>query len=158
MSADPSPSTPVADAADRYFQEGLNCAQSVLRAVAEARGHTCPACIPAVALGMGGGIGHTGHTCGALTGAVLAAGLAVELRHPTVALPARKAEANRVASRLVEAFAAQFGSTDCATLRDQALSDPALKTSGLTFKAFKCTPCVRWAAAEVDRVLAASDD
>jgi len=143
-----------AEAADRYFQEGFNCAQSVLRAVAEARGQACPACIPAVALGMGGGIGHTGRACGALTGAVMAIGLAVD-RAVGGPIVARKAEAHRLAGQLVEAFASHFGSSDCAALLGFAWTAPGAvqRFERENLKAARCTVCVRWAAAEADRLL-----
>lgn len=147
----------VADLADRCFQQGHNCAQSVLRAVAETRGMACPRCIPAVALAMGGGIGHTGKACGALTGGVMAVGLAVD-RHVAGPIEARKAEANRLAGKFVTDFTARFGSPDCAALLGFSWSEPDApeRFARENAKAARCTPCVRWAAAEVDRLLAAA--
>jgi C_GCAxxG_C_C family probable redox protein len=144
-----------AEAADRYFQEGLNCAQAVLRAVAEARGLECPACIPAVALGMGGGIGHTGRACGALTGGVMAIGLAVDRKMAAAPITDRKGAACRLAGRLVEAFASHFGSSDCSALLGFAWTEPGAvrRFERENLKAARCTVCVRWAAAEADRLL-----
>ncbi|MCX5683363.1 MAG: C-GCAxxG-C-C family protein [Planctomycetota bacterium] len=145
----------VADAADRYFQEGVNCAQAVLRAVAEARGLVCSQCIPGIALGMGGGVGHTGHICGAATGGVMAIGLAVD--KVVSSEPAEKRQAAyRAAGRLVREFAAVFGSADCRDILGFDLSEPgALERARLeNIKPCKCTPCVRWAAEEADRLIA----
>ncbi len=149
-----------ADAADRYFQEGFNCAQAVLRAVAEARGLACPACIPAVALAMGGGIGHTGRACGALTGAVMAIGLAVDRRMAAAPITDRKGAAYRLAGRLVEAFASHFGSSDCAALLGFAWTEPGAvqRFERENLKAARCTVCVRWAADEAVRLVTTLGD
>ena len=147
--------SPVADAADRYFQEGLNCAQAVLRAVAEARGLSCPQCIPGVALAMGGGVGHTGHICGAATGGALAIGLAVD-RVTAGGMAEQKQAAYRVAGRLVREFAAVFGSADCRDILGFDWSEPGAldRARRENIKQAKCTPCVRWAAEEADRLIA----
>ena len=151
----PESSSPVADTADRYFQEGLNCAQAVLRAVAEARGLSCPQCIPGVALAMGGGVGHTGHLCGAATGGTLAIGLAVD-RATAGGMAEKKQAAYRVAGRLVREFAAVFGAADCRSILGFDWSEPGAleRARRENIKAAKCTPCVRWAAGEADRLIA----
>jgi len=145
----------VADAADRYFQEGLNCTQAVLRAIAEARGFACPQCIPAVALAMGGGVGHTGHICGAATGGVMAIGLAVD-KAITSGPAEKKQAAYRVAGRLVREFVAVFGSADCRDILGFDWSEPGAldRARRENIKSCKCTPCVRWAAEEADRLIA----
>jgi len=151
--AEPQPI--VADAADRYFQEGLNCTQAVLRAIAEARGFACPQCISGVALAMGGGVGLTGHVCGAATGGVMAIGLAVD-KALAGGLPEKKQAAYRAAGRLVREFAAAFGSADCRGILGFDWSEPdALERARReNSKSCKCTPCVRWAAEEADRLIA----
>ena len=144
----------VADLADRCFQQGHNCAQSVLRAVAETRGMACPRCIPAVALAMGGGIGHTGQACGALTGGVMAIGLACDrlLEGP---LAAKKARANQLAAAFVDGFVREFATPDCAAILGFSWRDPdALQRyTSEGAKAEKCTPAVRWAAAAARRLI-----
>lgn len=148
-------SSSVADAADRYFQEDLNCAQAVLRAIAEARGLACPQCIPGIALAMCGGVGHTGHICGAATGGVMAIGLAVDKATAGMSAERRQA-AYRAAGRLVREFAAVFGSADCRDIVGFDWSEPdALgRARRENIKSCKCTPCVRWAAEEADRLIA----
>jgi C_GCAxxG_C_C family probable redox protein len=145
----------VADLADRYFQEGCNCAQSVLLAVAEARGLECPRCIPGLALAMGGGIGHAGKTCGAITGAAMISGLAVERRMAGTPILDRKRRANAVVGPLVAAFEKQFASTECARILslDWSAPDAMDRFRREDLKALKCTPCVRWAAEEADRLV-----
>ena len=64
----------IGEAARARFRTDFNCAQSVLVSVLEAKGllfgHA-----PSVAVGFGGGIGHEGLVCGAVTGAVMALGI-----------------------------------------------------------------------------------
>jgi len=140
------------DRADRHFQQHYNCAQSVLWAVAETCGLECPACIPAVALAMGGGIGHTGRACGALTGAVMALGLAVD-RAVGGSISDRKDEANRLTDALVHRFADEFGSTDCVALLGFSWSEADAVERWYRQRRRKCDRYVRWAAAEAARVI-----
>ena len=150
----PDTAATVAETADRYFQEGHNCAQAVLRAVAEARGMACPACIPGVALAMGGGVGHTGHVCGALTGGVMVIGLATDRAAPGGPVEKKRA-AYHAAGEYVRAFAAEFGSADCRGILGFDWSEPDAMARALreNVKRHKCTPCVRWAAAEAERII-----
>jgi len=143
-----------ADRADAHFQEHYNCAQSVLWGVAETCDLACRACIPAVALAMGGGIGHTGRACGALTGAVMAVGLAVD-RAVGGSISDRRDEANRLAAALVHRFADEFGTTDCAAILGFSWEDPGAleRYYRQNAKDEKCLPCVRWAAAEAARTI-----
>jgi C_GCAxxG_C_C family probable redox protein len=60
--------------ASEYHREGFNCAESVLLALCQEMGIESPF-IPRIATGFGGGIGHTGGICGAVTGAVMALGI-----------------------------------------------------------------------------------
>ena len=57
------------------MHENYNCAQSVLTAFAEDLGMTKDQAL-AVSVGFGGGMGRTQETCGAVTGALMALGLA----------------------------------------------------------------------------------
>ena len=151
----PEPTSRIAAAADRYFQEGFNCAQAVLRTIAEARGMECPRCIPGIALAMGGGVGHTGGICGAASGGVLAIGLAAD-RAAGGDVIEKKGTANRVAGQFMRAFAAEFGAADCRDILGFDWSEPEAlaRFTRDNAKQAKCTPCVRWAAAEADRVVA----
>lgn len=146
----------VADHADRHFHEGYNCCQSTLLAVAEAHDVGCEGCIPAVAYGMGGGIGHTGRTCGAVTGAVMALGLAVD-RFTEGDRRAKKTRAYELGGAFLERFAERFGTSRCERLIGLNLSEPGSMERFLASGAFDetCTPCVRWAAREASRVIQA---
>ena len=57
-----------------FHNLGFNCCESVLLGASEFLGVTSEL-IPKIATGFGGGIGHTGRICGAVTGAVMALGI-----------------------------------------------------------------------------------
>jgi C_GCAxxG_C_C family probable redox protein len=63
-----------ADNAVSFFQNGCNCAQSVLCAYAPDFGLDRNVAL-SVAVGFGGGIGRTQGICGAVSGAIMALGL-----------------------------------------------------------------------------------
>jgi C_GCAxxG_C_C family probable redox protein len=56
------------------FQEGFSCSQAVFSPYAEAMGLDRDMALR-IAGGFGGGMGRTGQTCGAVTGALMAIGL-----------------------------------------------------------------------------------
>lgn len=58
-----------------YFARNYNCAQSVFAPLAEKLGFDVKTALK-LATPFGGGISHTGHICGALSGALMAIGLA----------------------------------------------------------------------------------
>ncbi len=143
----------LADRAEQRFRSGHNCAQSTLWTVAEAMGISCPECIPGVALAMGGGIGHTGQACGALTGGVMAIGLAVD-RFTEESQQGKKDRANGLAARFVDAFVEGFGTPDCAQVLGFSWREPDALERFRREDAMghKCAPCVRWAVAEAHRL------
>jgi len=61
--------------ANGYFNNGCNCAQSVLSALAEELGMDRNT-VMNIAFGFGGGMARTGETCGAVTAGIMAMGLA----------------------------------------------------------------------------------
>ncbi|MDI3507168.1 MAG: hypothetical protein PWQ69_1148 [Methanomicrobiaceae archaeon] len=63
-----------ADEAVSCFMRGYNCAQAVSSVFAGDAG-VPEEVILGIATGFGGGVGHTGGTCGAVSGAVIAIGL-----------------------------------------------------------------------------------
>jgi C_GCAxxG_C_C family probable redox protein len=67
--------------ASEYFAQGYNCAQSILLAVGQAM-DLGDDFTPRIAGGLGGGIGHEGELCGALTGGVLVIGLCYSSNNP----------------------------------------------------------------------------
>lgn len=64
-----------------YHRQGFNCAESVLLGLCDRLGIENPL-IPRIATGFGGGIGHTGDICGAITGAIMALGIRFGRENP----------------------------------------------------------------------------
>jgi len=64
----------VGQKAKENFKIGFNCAESVLKSLADEMSIEC-SCIPKIATGFGAGLGRHGEICGAITGAVMALGL-----------------------------------------------------------------------------------
>lgn len=101
-----------ADLAAAYFHQGYACSQSVLLAFAETFG-LAPETAARIASGFGAGIGRTGRTCGAVSGAVMALGLAYGSNIPDPA--AKEAVYARVRVFLAE-FQKLHESLDCNNL------------------------------------------
>jgi len=90
-----------------------NCAESVFMALNEALdGGLTPETAKRIATGLGGGLGATGGTCGALTGGVLAIGL-IAASDDAIA---RKKTIYPLAADLQDRFRERFGSSDCRDL------------------------------------------
>ena len=65
----------VKDIAEARFREGYSCSQSVFSALAQ-RWNIDPEVSLRIAAGFGGGIARSARTCGCVTGAIMAIGLA----------------------------------------------------------------------------------
>lgn len=72
----------VIDNAKQNFREGLNCAESVFKAVIDAGMIDLEPEMVRIATGFGGGMGLAGHNCGALVGALMAVSAAYGRRNP----------------------------------------------------------------------------
>ncbi|MFO8060833.1 MAG: C-GCAxxG-C-C family protein [Bacillota bacterium] len=90
---------------------GYNCAEAVLAALTGSRDHV------SCASGFGGGIGGSGQTCGAVTGALMGMGLVLGARDPET--PASYECFRSQVSRFLDSFEAEFGSTLCRELLDR---------------------------------------
>ncbi len=110
-----------ADEALRLFDEGFNCAQSVLASRAPALGIGRAEALRAAA-GFGGGMGRLAGTCGAVSGAVIALGFA----HGAVsgADAAAKERTYETVRALVAEFRARHGSITCRELLGEDVSTP----------------------------------
>ncbi len=64
-----------------YHRQGFNCAESVLLGLCDYLKVENPF-VPRIATGFGGGIGHTGNICGAITGAIMAFGIRFGRENP----------------------------------------------------------------------------
>jgi C_GCAxxG_C_C family probable redox protein len=103
------------------FDEGFNCSQSVLAAWAEELGLDRETALR-VATAFGGGMGHRGDSCGAVTGAFMAIGL----KHGRLRADDEETRdlAYGLVNRFVEEFQARHGSIVCRELLGFDLSTP----------------------------------
>ena len=101
-----------ARAFDFYVKDQFVCSEAVLYTIHKILGSPLPVEIVRLASGFAGGIGKSGHVCGALTGGVMALGLAFGRSEPGVNCP-RLLPATR---DLLEWFDQAFGSSCCAEL------------------------------------------
>ncbi len=105
--------------AQALFDQGYYCAESALLALAEYSGlddrfH------PGIATGFCSGLSRTSGMCGALSGAIMGLGLLSGRDRPAASPDPLYEKVNR----LLTAFAARFGSTECSVLIGCDLSLP----------------------------------
>lgn len=110
-----------------------------------------------IATGLGGGIGRRQLVCGALTGGVLACGLAVARRRGLNRETRNELRAQTYASvqELTRRFEAEFGALDCRTLTgyDFAAPDGYQAFSQSDTKDRVCHPAVRFVVRTVAELL-----
>ena len=139
----------VAARSRELFDGGLYRAESVLQAVAEQHGIS-PPLIPRIATGFCSGLARTGGPCGAVTGAVMALGLATGRDTPEEDVtPTYEA-----VQRLLNRFQEQFGAISCPDLIGVDIGTPegraAFEQQGLHDR---CRGFVEGAAAIVTEIL-----
>jgi C_GCAxxG_C_C family probable redox protein len=108
-----------AQRADELHTSGFCCSESVLMAVADELGIQSDL-IPRIATGLCGGVSRTGDICGAVSGGVLAIGLATGRRKPSDPREENHAQVRR----FVAACREKFGSTNCEKLLGCRLDTP----------------------------------
>ena len=110
-----------AEDARATFSKGFNCTQAVLAAFSEDFGLDSVMAYK-VAAGFGGGMGHMGKTCGAVTGAFMVIGLKYGMT------AADGSQSHRAAfgkvRELAEKFRAKHGSITCSKLLGADFSKP----------------------------------
>lgn len=119
------------------FDEGFNCAQSVIAPFADSLNIDVP-----TALRMAGGFGHglrLGEVCGAISGAAMVIGLREGTDEPSDL--AAKNSCNAQTLELMRTLTAQLGSCQCRVL----IKDEALTARG----SLTCPGCTRRACAAV---------
>ena len=100
--------------AEERFREGYSCSQAVFSALAE-RWNIDPTVSLRIAAGFGGGLARSARTCGCVTGAIMAIGLAQHGIGPEE--NRREKEKTYEASRqLMRTFEQRNGSTVCLDL------------------------------------------
>jgi len=100
------------------FESKMNCAQSVLTAFSDELGLDRATALK-LARGFGGGMGRTGKTCGAVSGAYMVMGL-LESKAAREGVEAVYAKVQEFTRRFTELH----GSTSCTELLNYDLSDP----------------------------------
>ncbi|MFA6909977.1 MAG: C-GCAxxG-C-C family protein [Candidatus Cloacimonadaceae bacterium] len=132
------------------FDTGYNCAQSVFVAFAPALGLDEKTALK-IASTFGGGM-HRGATCGALTGAMMALGLAAGFSEYS---PEAKDEIGGLTRELVLRWQDQFGELDCRDILQIDPCDPeqkqAAREAGIL--AERCPNCVNGAVQILSDIL-----
>ncbi len=137
--------------AGAFFKQGYNCSQSVLLAFAETYGLSLEQAAQ-VAAGFGGGMGRLGHTCGAVSGGLMALGLARGIVIPGD--KAAKEETYALARRFQARFAERFGALDCKDLLGVDISTPEGQAQARTEGRYTgCAVFVQGAAAILSEML-----
>ncbi len=109
-------------ASERFVRDGFNCAESTLYGVVRALALPAPDDVLRAATPFGGGIGLAGCTCGALSGAVMALGLALGRTTPDAD---QKTRAYTHAERLWRGFVERAGGEDCRAINTLGFRHPA---------------------------------
>ena len=136
--------------AAELFGSGLNCAESVLQANMESLGVEGD-WFPRVATGFGSGISEAGIVCGAVTGAVIAAGWVMGRDGPDES----RDELYQVVASFMNHFEEEHGSLVCRELLGVDLSIPAEVERARYERLFeqRCRPLVEFAAGAIADLL-----
>jgi len=110
-----------AEEAKKQFEKGFSCAPAVFSTYGEQLGLEKAVALK-IACGFGGGIGRTGRTCGAVTGAVMVIGL----KHGQASLGDEESRqrTHRLVKEFIDRFTALHGSIECKELIGYDLSNP----------------------------------
>ncbi len=124
------------------FNNGLNCCESVFEAFLQEGilpKENVPYTACALCAGFGGGVGMTGSSCGALSGAIMAVGAQHGRKYPKEEKPDGLYDVEyRRYNNMVSEFRERMGSTLCAEISKENLDDwggPARKAH--------CDDCIR---------------
>jgi C_GCAxxG_C_C family probable redox protein len=135
-----------------HFNSGFNCAESILLTLGGGLRHNNSGVfIPRIATGFGGGVGRNGDMCGALSGGVMAIGLA---------LGRDKAEQSRdpcyaAVDRFYTDFVKEFGSSKCRELIGIDLKERVGSgSSDHPVHLERCNLIVAWAAKRANEIIA----
>ncbi len=106
--------------ADSYASQRFLCSESCLMALSRCQGVESPL-IPRIATGFGAGVGRSGETCGAVTGAVM--GLSIRYGRDRVE-PVKDRRPYWYATELLERFRAEHGEIRCPALLGLDIAKP----------------------------------
>jgi C_GCAxxG_C_C family probable redox protein len=128
------------------FEQGFNCCQAVLSSYGPRFGLDRESALK-IASGFGGGVGHLGESCGAVTGALMVIGLKGDASAPEATY--------HLVDRFLERFKARHGSIFCRELLGYDISTPqglqAIKDRGLFDNL--CPKFVRTSAEILEEIL-----
>ena len=138
--------------ANRQFIGGLNCCQAVLNTFAPQMGLDENLALK-LASGFGGGIGRTGHICGAVSGAIAVLGLRYGNTDPNNS--EAKSQMYAIVQEFMEKFKAKHHSILCSDLIGYDLSTDAGHKAAAEAKVFRtiCPQLVSDAAQIVESML-----
>jgi C_GCAxxG_C_C family probable redox protein len=140
------------DAAEKLFREHVNCAQAVLMTLGGENGLD-ERTAQKIACGFGAGMARLQETCGAMTGACMALGLAIGNKG---ADPVATRDETYAAIREFERrFVALHGATSCRELLHVDLNTEEGRAAHVQYKLRDtvCLPCVRDAVRIVEELL-----
>ncbi len=142
--------------AEANHRNGFSCSQSVFAALAK-RWNMDPDLALRVAAGLGGGIARSARTCGCVTGAIMAIGLAQRSVAPEVN-QSEKEKTYEAGQRFMRAFEKRNGSTVCAELLgcDISTAEGLVEARQKGLFQTRCTGLVRDAVEIVQDMLADS--
>lgn len=126
------------DAAAR-FRSGWSCSQAVVCAFAKDFGIDEKTALR-LSCGLGGGMGHTGNTCGAVSGALMVIGM--KYGRTSIEDLASKEKTYELAQKFAKEFRARNNSVNCSELLKYDLSDPETLKAARDAGVFK-TICPR---------------
>jgi len=110
-----------ARAHEHFIPGKRTCCESILMAGCEALGIESNL-VPDIALGLAGGVGLQGETCGVITSSAMVLSLAVAAKEKKY--PKKKMQTLSAVGRLRCAFEKEFGHTDCRSLSGLDLTKP----------------------------------
>jgi len=126
------------DAAE-LFRNGWSCSQAVVCAFAKDFGIDEMSALK-LSCGLGGGMGHTGNTCGAVSGALMVIGM--KYGRTTLEDLASKEKTYELAQQFMKEFRRRNHSITCTDLLTYDLSDPEKLKAAREAGVFK-TVCPR---------------
>jgi C_GCAxxG_C_C family probable redox protein len=140
------------DSAIQCFSNGFNCAQAVFSTYCEELGLDKETALK-ISCAFGGGMGHIGEVCGAVTGAFLAIGLKYgKYKADDVAA---KEKTYALVQEFTKRFKAEFGSVKCKDLLKYDISDAEEMKKAAEEGLFKsaCPMLVKRATEIVEEIL-----
>ena len=115
-----NPTSHKSEIAEALHLQGFNCSQAVFATLAEPLRLDRSLALK-IASPFGGGIGRTGETCGAVSGALMALGLHLGFSEPD---PQAKDQMYALAREFMHRFQERYGALACKTLIGIDMSTP----------------------------------